>query len=495
MERFRSALGVGALCVLGLWPHAYVLPLWPESRDAVLWVGRGAPTNSGWLNWVFLSDHFIGWRPVTALSYSLDALVAGFAAWPYRVTDLGLHALCGVLVYLVFRSWQPTLPRWGGAVATAVLLAHPVSGLVVPHLARRAYPLSVAFGLTAMLLALHRPGRSALLLGALLFAAGANETAFLYFPVVAWLLHSRLEREVWRTRVGWMAVAVLVLVSLRFAVLGGLGGYRVAAGSRVGPIAGSLLEGLLGGAVLRSDVPGFPVWLTAVLAAVGCAGLLVLRKSAAEPTVVCTAWIALAVALISSQGVYFPRQVYAVLPPFALLVGIAMAQRRVTFVLCAAAVLVGVVWQSPVLRGPDPLQQAGWRAHDALMRDLVADLGGLPRSALVHAVIPAYRRFEPDALRARGPEEERFQGRQAAMWATMVTGVRFGGIALISAEPGEALLASLEGHAARIGGGHAVVVTEAMREDGDLVRPASIEPGSWLYAHDGKVGHLVRLTP
>jgi len=120
------AFALAAVVVLGLRPYMFALTSWPASRDAALWILRGMPANPEWASWVFGSKHFVGYRPLAALTYTLDSLVAGFAPWAYRLTDLVAHVLCILLVYALYRRLAPELPRWGGVVASGLFAAHPV---------------------------------------------------------------------------------------------------------------------------------------------------------------------------------------------------------------------------------------------------------------------------------------------------------------------------------------------------------------------------------
>ncbi|MBA2320772.1 MAG: hypothetical protein H0V89_06415 [Deltaproteobacteria bacterium] len=515
-KRWRAVLPLAVVCLVGIWPHLYVLGLWPESRDAVIWITRGDPFSLGWPRWVLLSDHFVGWRPVTAFTYTLNGFF-GWAAFPYRVTDLALHVGCAVLVDRVFRRWLPGLPRWGGLVAASALLVHPVATLVVPHLARRAYPLASLFGLLAILEVIRPVRRPWLIALFLALAAGSNESAFVLFPIAAWILGERSEdRTRWIREIGPSIAAGGLLLVARLLVTGGIGGYRTP-GASFTDIGLSLGEGLVGGAVMRSDLPGLPAAVSAG-SFVGAALLLLVPRigmpsEASRASAVCAGWILATVALFGTQGVYFPRQVYILLPAFALLVGIASAEaavrtgvRRAALALGAAVAVSGAVWQSPVWRGPDPLQQAVWRAHDHLVRDLVADLRELPASAIVHAVLPTYRRPEMESLRARALDEDRLQGRHAVTWASEVADVRFGDLALVGSdaragEPIGVLREAPEGPAVLIPPGASIMWTDGVREpretpEGTLIFfDSASKPNRlpWLYLHDGQTGHLVSL--
>jgi hypothetical protein len=509
----HAALGV--VLLVGVWPYAYVLGLHPASRDAVIWMSRSAVWADGWLGWVFGSSHFVGWRPLTALSFAADSLL-GAGPLPYRATDLALHLGCAAALFAVHRRLVPGRTAWGGVAAAAMLLVHPVAGLVVPHLARRSYPLSTLLALLAVLACLSDHRRRTALAAALVgCAAMAHEAGFVAAPAIALLAALRAPPGA-RIGAAWPLLAVAgTLAAVRAAVLRGGGGYDVDVGERVLPILASSVTGLLGLEPMRTgtaDVPGAAV-LAIGLALAGAlsAPLLQRRDEGATAAAFAWAWLLGLLAVYAPQGVFFPRQLYVPVAAYALLVGLAVSAaaasdgtRRIALAAAAGLAFAAAAWQSPVLLGPDPVQQACWRAHDALVRDLQADLADLPPRAIVDVVAPYHRRPSFEALRARDDEGRgRFAGRQALAWASEVGGTRFGTAVLYAVDP------PLSAPAARVDQGPdgPVVVLDAHAE---LVQASgarvdrdsgatTVTPGrsevegrpSFLYVHDGIRGRLV----
>lgn len=211
-------------------PWARLLHVLPWGADATKWTGRAAQADA-W-HWIFLRKHFVGYRPVTALSFAVNQALTGFEAWGYRATDFGLWAACLGLLLAVYRRW------FGGAAGlaavAAVALCHPVLEEVVPFPSRRSYLLAAAFGLAGLLLhdrALASGGRSraawSLATGAaMLLAVGSNEVAYVFLPLVA--LRAALERPAgaaWTTLP--TAAALAAGVASRWWVLGSVsGGYQ-----------------------------------------------------------------------------------------------------------------------------------------------------------------------------------------------------------------------------------------------------------------------------
>lgn len=105
-------------------------------------------------------------RPVAQLSFALNHLLSGFSPQPYKFTNLLIHGLAAVLVYLVVsRLLREATPSstdkyagWGAVVVAALWLLHPVQLLPVLHVVQRMTSLSALFLLAAFWL--HMAGRA-----------------------------------------------------------------------------------------------------------------------------------------------------------------------------------------------------------------------------------------------------------------------------------------------------------------------------------------------
>lgn len=201
--RATLAAGTALLAGLAMWTYLPALWLWPWGQDAVRWAARADPATADWSTWVFFSRHFIGWRPVTALSFTLNALVDDSPVAMHLV-DYGAMAatllLVGGVAAEMYRSDRPAGgPRADRALVASALLAvalvalHPVLQEVVPYTARRSYDLASAFGLGGLALWLRelRQPEDRWMSGwiasasALLFLSfGSNEASF---PIAALL--------------------------------------------------------------------------------------------------------------------------------------------------------------------------------------------------------------------------------------------------------------------------------------------------------------------
>jgi hypothetical protein len=438
------AAGAAVVSIASVWPYLFALPLWPTSRDGTLWILRGMPTNPDWAGWVFASRHFVGFRPVTALSYTLNHAIGGFAAPAYRLVDLALHAMCAFLVYLLYRSIAPRLAAWGGLIAAGLFAVHPVVEEVVPHLARRSYSLATGFGLAALVVLCSpktpaRPwARAGAGSGLLLLALASNEVAVVtvaMVPILVWHVSRHWTSRRSLAVVGGLPtmLGVLALVA-RAAFIGGVGGYasEVERTARVFPIVAATWETLTTSSMVFEGSTRWGVtWLTAVLGGVwlvvcGVVGLVRWRDPDERVPGLLLLWLVGYAVVFAPLGVWFPRQVYIVVAPFALLAGVVICQAmeaglwsfrgaRGAFVdmLCLSVLLA-----SPVLRGANPSRVAAWRATDAMLRDGYAKIGGLtPKPRSVALAVPYFVRPEVVALRARGAGgHPPLSARQPELW-------------------------------------------------------------------------------
>lgn len=136
------------------------------------------------------------WRPIILVSYAFDWWVGGGSPLAFHITNLLVHALNTVLLFLVLTGWvQGRLAAFFGALLFAV---HPVQTEPVAWIAGRTDSLC-ALGLLVALLGLRRyrdhrwSGLGVLAMG-LVIAFGAKEAAVV-FPVLAGI-------EVWAWRPG-----------------------------------------------------------------------------------------------------------------------------------------------------------------------------------------------------------------------------------------------------------------------------------------------------
>jgi len=173
------------------------------------------------------------YRPLTSLSFALNASLAGARPWTFHLVNLLLHALVSIVLYLLLARLfgEDTLPL----AAAALFSAHPLLSEAVASIVGRAELLSALFLLTALWVE-RSPARVEGERGAavslfppmLFFLALLSKENALAYPAVSWLTDSVLGRPagVSRRRRMWeisalLGTAVLYLV-LRKLVLGAL---------------------------------------------------------------------------------------------------------------------------------------------------------------------------------------------------------------------------------------------------------------------------------
>ena len=89
-----------------------------------------------------------GYRPLVTLSYAVNYAASGPRAVAYHATNIGLHALVGVLVFLLLRRLSGA--GWPALLAALLFVAHPIATEAVAAVFGRAELLSALAALTAV---------------------------------------------------------------------------------------------------------------------------------------------------------------------------------------------------------------------------------------------------------------------------------------------------------------------------------------------------------
>ena len=141
--------------------------------------------------WAFTHAHAGTWHPLTSLSHMLDCQMFGLSAGGHHFTNVLLHTLAVVLLFLFLR--QVTGAPWRSAFVAAVFAVHPLRVESVAWIAERKDVLSgVFFMLTLLAYARYVSGQRSLLrylLVAFFFALGLMAKPMLVtLPLVLLLL-------------------------------------------------------------------------------------------------------------------------------------------------------------------------------------------------------------------------------------------------------------------------------------------------------------------
>ncbi len=161
------------------------------------------------------------WRPITRLSFLVDAAVFGWTAWPWHAVNLALHATNAVLVTALAR--QVELRRNDALLAGALFAALPMDWENVDWISGRTGELCLMFLLPATIFWLrYSQGHGGLACACLCLAAAMlcyEPAAVLPLALLAGALALPSRRRVARS-LGWLALAAAAVWSIRWLLLG-----------------------------------------------------------------------------------------------------------------------------------------------------------------------------------------------------------------------------------------------------------------------------------
>lgn len=433
--RVAVAALLATLLVAGVWPFHEILGWLPWGADASRWVGSGSLDNPGWWTWCTATRHFVGYRPVTALSFVLNEATTGYAAWGYRATDLLLHLASGALLFVCYRRLTGDRSVIS-LVPVLVLFVHPASEEVVPYPARRSYLLALTFGLGALVgwLEAHRPDPSvperrrwgwAVATAALLgLAVLSNEVAYVFAPLLPLVALLRPPSR-WGPLLAKLGPSLLVTtlaIALRYRVLGTFGGYqrrlfafvqdgrpmwrellewdpeRIATACwtyLLDPTGPSGADPLFAGGAALAWVALFTAWLvwTGLLRP-----LLRIRDPRERAPLVLAAWMVGALAIVVLSQTWFWRQAHSLLAPLGMLIALGLRQStdalRARPLLAVPGLAVGIVglltlgWNGPLWTGLDRKPHSAAIVGTPLAHRVERLLGQVKGPATVYLVAP-----------------------------------------------------------------------------------------------------------
>jgi len=105
------------------------------------------------LAWAFTHIHSENWHPLTTITHMLDCQLYGLSAGWHHFTNVLLHAIAVVLLFLALQ--QMTGALWRSAFVSAVFAVHPLHVESVAWIAERKDVLSAFFFMLTLLAYLH----------------------------------------------------------------------------------------------------------------------------------------------------------------------------------------------------------------------------------------------------------------------------------------------------------------------------------------------------
>ena len=129
---FHKPSGVFLVCLLffGLtvWTFAPAIRADFQYFDdsALLLTNTHVNTGVGWqnLSWALFSLEYANWCPLSWISHMLDFTVFGKAPWGHHLTNVLLHVVNGVLLFLVLKRMTGAL--WRSLIVAALFALHPL---------------------------------------------------------------------------------------------------------------------------------------------------------------------------------------------------------------------------------------------------------------------------------------------------------------------------------------------------------------------------------
>jgi tetratricopeptide (TPR) repeat protein len=101
------------------------------------------------VKWAFFNPVNSIWNPLTVLSHMLDCQLFGLKPWGHHLTNVLLHVVNTVLVFLLLRRLTGAL--WRSLLVAALFAVHPLHVESVAWVAERKDVLSTCFGLLALI--------------------------------------------------------------------------------------------------------------------------------------------------------------------------------------------------------------------------------------------------------------------------------------------------------------------------------------------------------
>ena len=139
--------------------------------------------NLAGVSWAFTHIHSMNWHPLTTMSHMLDCQLYGLKAGWHHFTNILLHSLAAVLLFLALQRMTRAL--WRSAFVAAVFAVHPLRVESVAWIAERKDVLSAVFFMLTLLAYFHYTRAPSI--GRYLAVAGAVALGLLSKPMLVTL--------------------------------------------------------------------------------------------------------------------------------------------------------------------------------------------------------------------------------------------------------------------------------------------------------------------
>jgi tetratricopeptide (TPR) repeat protein len=156
------------------------------------------------IGWAFTHIHSMNWHPLTTMSHMLDCQFYGLKAGWHHFTNVLLHTIAVILLFLALREMTGAL--WRSAFVAAVFAIHPLRVESVAWIAERKDVLSGVFFMLTLLAYAHYvrlPSLGRYLLVVFVFACGLMSKPmlvtlpFVFFLLDYWPL-DRIRGQLWK---------------------------------------------------------------------------------------------------------------------------------------------------------------------------------------------------------------------------------------------------------------------------------------------------------
>lgn len=158
-----------ALTILVYWPGLTGPFLFDDPPNIIQPIQAWLDGRANWQEVVFGNRSGLLHRPISNLSFLLNAQLSGLAVAPFKLTNLVIHLSCGALIYALLVSLLQRDDNlaankyWAALAVTALWLLHPIQVSTILYVVQRMAQLSAFFMLAALLIFVH--ARLALLEG------------------------------------------------------------------------------------------------------------------------------------------------------------------------------------------------------------------------------------------------------------------------------------------------------------------------------------------